>query len=92
MVTIGFGASTDGSFTRKPQGSDHGTTVTELAAGDRPGAYTAVNSAAGQNAAPKTGYIGYKRCIRPAIIVSGATSGAVIRSAAILRRPSNAPV
>jgi hypothetical protein len=83
-VVVEFGAWTDGTHTPKIQESDDNTTFTDVAAADQLGSFTAVSSAAGQNAVQRVGYRGSKRYLRVVMTVAGATTGA-LSAAQVLR-------
>lgn len=85
------GAWTDGSHTPTIFDSADGTTYAQAAAQDlQPG--VAVAGTAQQNANQRVGYLGSKRYIKPALITTGATTGAVVGANVLRGYPNNAPV
>ncbi|QTI79013.1 hypothetical protein IAI58_15465 [Roseomonas marmotae] len=92
-VFVTFGAWTDGTHTPKLQESDNGSTGwTDVAAIDMAGSFSAVSSAAGQNAVQRASYIGNKRFIRPVLTVASATTGAIVGVHVVRGNPTAAPV
>ena len=65
------GTWTDGTHTPALQESADGTNWTAVAAGDMEGSFTAVSSAAGQNAVQQVKYIGDQPHVRVAVTVTG---------------------
>jgi hypothetical protein len=91
-VLVTFGAWTDGNHTPKLQESDNGSTGwTDVAAVDMAGSFSAVSSAAGQNAVQRASYIGNKRYIRPVLTVAGATTGAIVGVHVVRGNPTALP-
>jgi hypothetical protein len=91
-VLVAFGAWTDGTHTPKLQESDNGTSGwTDVAAIDMAGSFSAVSSAAGQNAVQRASYIGNKRFIRPVLTLAGATTGALTSVQVVRGNPSALP-
>jgi len=94
VVTVSFGAYTDGTHTPTVTHSDDGTTFTTCVFGtDLDGAanLTAVNSAAGANKLQQIGYIGNKRYIAVVITTTGATTGALSAASVVAGYPHCAP-
>ncbi len=91
VITVAFGAYTDGTHTPSVQHSVDGTTYTNVAAADLDGAFSAVNSAGGANTVQSVGYIGAQRYVRAVMTVSGATTGALSAASVIAGSPRNAP-
>lgn len=71
------GAATDGSHAMKLQESDDNSAWNDVAAADQVGSNPTATSADGSKTF-KIGYIGKKRYLRPVIVTSGATTGAII--------------
>lgn len=91
-VLVTFGAWTDGTHTPKLQESDNGTSGwTDVASIDMAGSFSAVSSAAGQNAVQRASYIGNKRFIRPVLTLSGATTGALSSVQVVRGNPTALP-
>lgn len=91
VIAVSFGAYTDGSHTPSVEHSVDNVTYAAAAASDLDGAFTAVSSAAGQNAVQSVGYIGARRYVRVVMTVSGATSGALSAANVIAGNPRQAP-
>lgn len=91
VLTVAFGAYTDGTHTPSAVHSVDGTTYTACAAADLDGAFTAVNSSGGANSLQQVGYIGSQRFVAVVMTTSGATTGAVSAGQVIAGFPRNAP-
>jgi hypothetical protein len=94
MVTVAFGAYTDGTHTPSVQHSIDGTTYTPCVFGtDLDGAtnLTAVNNVSGANTLQQIGYIGSLRYLQVVMTTTGATTGAVSTASVIAGYPRNAP-
>lgn len=76
-------AATDGSHAPTIQESDDNAAFANVAAADQVGTLAAITSADGSKTF-KAGYIGKKRYIRPSIVTTGATTGAIIGADVIL--------
>lgn len=92
MLVVNFGAYTDGTHTPAAQHSDDGTTFTAAAASELSGAFTAVSSGGGANSTQRVGYVGSKRYLRVALVVSGATTGALSEACVVRGHPHRAPL
>jgi len=94
VVTVTFGAYTDGTHTPTLQQSVDGVTFTTCVFGtDTDGAsdLVAVNGAGGANTVQQIGYIGSQRYLRVVMTTTGATTGALSSASVILGYPRNAP-
>ncbi len=94
MITVSFGAYTDGTHTPSVVQSVDGVTFTACVYGTDLDATTnlaAVNSSAGANTVQQIGYIGTQRYIAVVMTVSGATCGAASSGNVIAGYPHNAP-
>lgn len=87
MISVAFGAYTDGTHTPALHHSADGTAYTVVAASDLQGSFTAVNSVAGGGTVQSVGYIGPARYVRIVMTVSGATSGALSAASVVCGRP-----
>lgn len=91
-VAFAFGAWTDGTHAPALQESTDGTTFTAVGTADQQGTLANVVGTAGQNVTQRVGYIGQLRFIRPMVVTTGATTGAVIGAVAARGRASVAPL
>ncbi len=91
VISVAFGAYTDGTHTPSVQHSVDGTTYTNVAPADLDGAFTVVNNAGGANTIQSAGYIGSQRYVRAVMTVSGATTGAFSAVSVIAGLPHNSP-
>ena len=94
VITVSFGAYTDGTHTPTVLQSVDGVTFTACTYGtdlDGPSNLTAVNSVAGANTIQQIGYIGSQRYIAVVITTTGATTGAISAANIIAGYPRNAP-
>lgn len=91
IVSVAFGAYTDGTHTPSLQHSADGTTYTACSASDIDGAFTAVASGVGANTIQQVGYIGTNRYLQVVMTVAGATTGALSQASVIAGYPRNAP-
>jgi len=92
-VLVSFGAWTDGTHAPKLQESDDGSSSwADVAEIDMTGSLSPVSSADGQNAVQSVGYIGNQRFIRPVLVVTGATTGALSSVTVVRAAPSSAPI
>jgi len=91
VISVSFGAYTDGTHTPSVQHSVDGSSFSNVAASDLDGAFVAVSSGAGANAVQSVGYIGQQRYVRVVMTVSGATSGALSAANIMAGYPRNMP-
>ncbi len=91
VITVSFGAYTDGTHTPSVVHSVDGVTYTAVAAADIDGAFTAVSSSAGANTLQQVGYIGSQRYVAVVMTTTGATTGALSSTNVIAGYPRNAP-
>ncbi len=91
VISVSFGAYTDGTHTPSLQHSVDGSTYTNVAASDLDGAFAAVSGSGGANSVQTVGYIGAQRYVRVVMTVSGATSGAVSSANIVAGYPRSAP-
>jgi hypothetical protein len=91
MVSVSFGAYTDGTHTPSLSASSDGVTYAAVPASDIQGAFTAVSSGAGANTVQQVGYIGAARYLAVVMTTTGATTGALSAANAIAGYPRNAP-
>jgi len=91
VVTVSFGAWTDGTHTPSVLSSVDGTTYNAAAASDLLGTFTAVSGTAGQNNVQQVGYIGSQRFLKVVMTVAGATSGAASASDIVAGYPHAGP-
>lgn len=91
ILTVAFGAYTDGTHTPSVLHSADGVSYSAAAAADLDGAFTAVSGSGGANTIQQIGYIGAQRFVAVVITTSGATSGAFSTASVIGGYPRNAP-
>ena len=91
MISVAFGAYTDGTHTPSVTQSSDGVTYTACAASDLDGAFTAVSSGAGANSIQQVGYIGSARFIAVVMTTTGATTGALSQASIVAGYARNAP-
>lgn len=94
VITVSFGAYTDGTHTPSIVHSADGITYTACVYGtDLDGAsnLAAVNSSAGANAVQQVGYIGSMRYVAAVMTTTGATTGALSAANVSAGHPRNAP-
>lgn len=91
VISVSFGAYTDGVHTPSLQHSMDGSTFTATSTSDIDGSLSAVSSAAGANTIQSVGYIGSQRYVRVVMTVSGATSGAASGANVVAGYPRSAP-
>ena len=94
VISVCFGAYTDGTHTPTVLQSADGSTWTSCVFGmdlDGPANLTAVNSSAGANTVQQIGYIGSLRYIAVVMTTAGATTGALSAATVIAGHPRNAP-
>ena len=91
VISVQFGAYTDGTHTPSVTQSTDGTTYTACAVSDLDGAFTAVSSSGGANTLQQVGYIGTQRYIKVVMTTSGATTGALSSANVVAGYPRNAP-
>ncbi len=94
MITVMFGAYTDGTHTPSVIQSSDGITFVPCVYGtdlDAASNLSAVSSGAGANTIQQIGYIGSMRYIAVVMTVTGATSGAISSANVIAGYPNNAP-
>lgn len=75
VAVFNAGAWTDGQHTPSLFDSPDGTTYTVVPASNLQGAFTAVTSAALQNATQRVGYIGPNRFLKGMLVGAGITTG-----------------
>lgn len=90
VISVFFGAYTDGTHTPSVQHSMDGSTFTAAATSDLDGSLSAVSSAGGAGSVQSVGYIGSQRYVRVVMTVSGATTGALSAACVTAGYPSNA--
>lgn len=94
VISVSFGAYTDGTHTPTVVHSDDNLTFTTCAYGtdiDGPDTLAAVSSAAGANTLQQIGYIGGKRYVAVVITTTGATIGALSGANVVAGYPHRAP-
>jgi hypothetical protein len=91
VVTVSFGAYTDGTHTPSLVQSVDGATYTACASSDLDGTFTAVSGSGGANTLQQVGYIGSQRYVAVMMTVTGATTGALSSASIIAGYPRNAP-
>ena len=91
VVTVSFGAYTDGTHTPSLQQSMDNSTYTACAASDLDGTFSAVSGTAGGNTLQQVGYIGTQRFVAVVMTTAGATTGALSSASVIAGVPRNAP-
>ncbi|MDE2030530.1 MAG: hypothetical protein KGI97_08230 [Alphaproteobacteria bacterium] len=94
VITVSFGAYTDGTHTPTVQQSMDNSTWTTCVFGtdtDGPADLAAVSSSAGADTVQQIGYIGSQRYLRVVMTVAGATSGALSSAEVTAGYPHNAP-
>lgn len=92
LVSVAFGAYTDGTHTPSLEHSVDGATFSVVAASDMNGSFAAVNSSGGANTIQSVGYLGQQRYVRVVMTVTGATSGAASYAGVVVGQPRSAPV
>lgn len=91
VITVSFGAWTDGTHTPSVVQSMDGVTYVPCSPGDLDGTFAAVSGTAGANTLQQVGYIGTQRFVAVVLTTSGATSGAASAGSIIAGFPRNAP-
>jgi hypothetical protein len=94
VITVAFGAYTDGTHTPTVLHSMDGVTYTTCGYGtdlDGPADLAAVSSSAGANKVQQIGYIGSQRYVAVVIATTGATTGALSAANVIAGYPRHAP-
>lgn len=94
VITVNFGAYTDGTHTPSVLQSVDGVTFTACVYGtdlDAASNLAAVSSSGGANTVQQIGYIGSQRYIAVVMTTTGATSGAYSSANVIAGYPRNAP-
>ncbi len=91
LVTVTFGAYTDGTHTPSLTHSMDGVSYTACPASDLDGAFTAVNGAGGANSIQQVGYIGSQRYLAVVMTTTGATTGALSSASVVAGFPRHAP-
>jgi hypothetical protein len=94
VITVSFGAYTDGTHTPTVVHSPDGVTYTTCVYGtdlDGPSALTAVSGSGSANTIQQIGYIGSYRYVAVVMTVTGATTGALSAASVIAGFPRNAP-
>ena len=94
VITVSFGAYTDGTHTPSVVHSADGVTYTACVYGtdlDGPSNLAAVNSSAGANAIQQIGYIGNMRYVAVVMTTTGATTGALSAANIVAGYPRHAP-
>ncbi|MDX2027694.1 MAG: hypothetical protein SFW62_03560 [Alphaproteobacteria bacterium] len=91
MVTVSFGAWTDGTHTPSVIHSVDGTSYSACSASDLDGSFTAVSGTAGAHAIQQVGYIGTQRFVAVLMTVGSGTTGALSSANVIAGYPRNAP-
>jgi len=94
VITVSFGAYTDGAHTPTVVHSDDNSTFTTCVYGtdiDGPANLAAVSSAAGANTLQQIGYVGGKRYVAVVITTTGATTGALSGANIVAGYPHHAP-
>ncbi len=94
VITVAFGAYTDGTHTPSVQQSADGVTWVPCVYGtdlDATANLSAVSSSAGANTVQQIGYIGSLRYLQVIMTTTGATSGAASAAYVIAGFPRSAP-
>ena len=94
VITVAFGAYTDGTHTPTVVHSADGVTFTPCVYGtdlDGPSNLAAVSSAAGANTIQQIGYIGTQRYVAVVLTTTGATTGALSAANIVAGYPRTAP-
>jgi uncharacterized membrane protein len=94
VITVEFGAYTDGTHTPTVLQSVDGVTFTTCVYGtdlDGPANLTAVSSSAGANTVQQIGYIGSQRYLAVVLTTTGATTGALSAAQVTAGYPRSGP-
>jgi hypothetical protein len=94
VITVSFGAYTDGTHTPSVVQSSDGVTFVPCVYGtdlDAASNLAAVSSSAGANTVQQIGYIGSMRYIAVVMTTTGATTGALSSANVVAGYPRNAP-
>jgi hypothetical protein len=91
VITVSFGAWTDGTHTPFALQSTDGTTYAACASTDLLGTFTAVSGTAGSNTVQQVGYIGNQRFLEVVMTTTGATTGALSQANVVAGYPHNGP-
>jgi hypothetical protein len=91
VLTVSFGAWTDGTHTPSAIESVDGTTYVACAASDLDGTFSSVNGTAGSDTLQQVGYIGTQRFVAVVVTTTGATDGAQVAGGVVAGYPHNAP-
>ncbi len=91
VVTVSFGAWTDGTHTPSVLESVDGTSYVAAGTADLDGTFAAVSGTASANLLQQVGYIGSYRFLQVVMTTNGATSGALSAGHVIAGYPHNGP-
>jgi hypothetical protein len=91
VLTVSFGAWTDGTHTPSAIESVDGTNFVACATTDLDGTFSAVSGTVGTNTLQQVGYIGTNRFIAVVMTTNGATSGAASQADVIAGYPHSGP-
>lgn len=91
VISVSFGAWTDGTHAPSVQQSVDGTTYNACATTDLDGTLSAISGTASSNTVQSVGYIGSQRYVRVLMATTGATTGALSSSIVTAGYPRNAP-
>lgn len=92
LISVAFGAYTDGTHTPSVQHSTDNAMFTAVAASDLDGSLAAVSAAGSTNSVQCVGYVGANRYVRVVMTVAGATTGALSSALVVAGHPRSAPV
>jgi hypothetical protein len=91
VITVSFGAWTDGTHTPSVTESVDGTTYVPCGTADLDGTFTAISGTSGANYTQQVGYIGTQRFVAVVMTTTGATTGALSGGNVVSGFPRNAP-
>jgi hypothetical protein len=91
VITVSFGAWTDGTHTPSVIESVDGTNYAAAGTGDLDGTLAALTGTAGQNALQQIGYIGTQRYVAVVMTTTGGTTGALSGASVIAGYPHSGP-
>jgi hypothetical protein len=92
MITVTFGAYTDGTHAPSLQHSDDGVGFVAVAATDLTGILLTASNSSLANSVQRVSYLGSKRFVRGVLVVSGATTGALSDVSIVRGHPRNSPL
>ena len=91
VVTVSFGAWTDGTHTPTVIESMDGTTYVNCATSDIDGTLSAATGTAASNTLQQVGYIGTQRFVAVVMTTTGGTTGALSGAHVVAGYPHNGP-